>query len=160
MSQKPGRLEEGYVPKGVYIITTRSREVRGGMTASWVCRVATRPPTMMVAIHEGSHTGGLIRESGAFAINLIDGGQVELARHFGLTSGHRVDKFKDLDTLDSGSGQPVLAQAFGYIDCRVMDQAVVGDHTVFFGEIIEERLLRNGQALMFQKGDYWKEGKG
>ncbi len=149
-----GKVEEELVPKGVYIITTRSDGKRAGMTASWVCRVAGKPPVMMTAIHHRSHTGELIRQRGMFLINIIDRNQIEIARLFGLSTGHRIDKFKGLAFIESGNGLPVMPDCLGYLECNVMEQIVVADHTVFFGEIIDEKLFRPGSPLMFSPADF------
>jgi flavin reductase (DIM6/NTAB) family NADH-FMN oxidoreductase RutF len=37
---------------------------------------------------------------------------------------------------DAPSGTPVLDQAVAWLDCRVVQEAPVGGHTVFFGEIV------------------------
>jgi flavin reductase (DIM6/NTAB) family NADH-FMN oxidoreductase RutF len=150
-----GKVEDELVPKGVYIITTKATNRKGGMTASWVSRVAGKPPVMMVAIHHRSHTGGLIRESGRYVINIIDRKQLEVARRFGLSTGHRVDKFQEFEFVESGNGLPVLKGCLGYLECNVMEQIVVGDHTVFFGEIIEENLFGTGIPMLFSSDDFY-----
>jgi len=154
-----GRVEDDHFPKGVYIITTRAGRRQGGMTASWVCRAAGRPPVMSAAIHHRSHTGRLIKESRAFVVNLIGEDQVGLARLFGLASGRRVDKLARVETIDSPGGLPVLAEALGFLECRVIRRVVVEDHSVFFGRIVAEELLRPGRPLMFSPSDYQGAGR-
>jgi flavin reductase (DIM6/NTAB) family NADH-FMN oxidoreductase RutF len=154
-----GRLEDDHFPKGVYIITTRAGQEQGGMTASWVCRAASKPPVMSAAIHHRSHTGGLIKKSRAFIVNLIDRDQVDLARLFGLASGRRKNKLAEVETIDSPGGLPVLKDALGFMECRVDSQIIVEDHTVFFGWVVAEELFRQGRPLMFSPSDYQGAGR-
>ncbi len=155
---KPGAFEDEFFPKGVYIITARQGDLQGGMTASWVCRASARPPIMMAAISRRSYTGGLVKASQAFAVNLIGRDQVGLARHFGLKTGHREDKLAAVATLASSAGRPVLEDSLGFMDCLVTADYEVGDHLVFFGEIIEVKLFKGGEPLMFHPADYKKAG--
>ncbi|MBW1712258.1 MAG: flavin reductase [Deltaproteobacteria bacterium] len=151
---KLGDLERKQCLKGVYIITTRLNDRRGGMTASWVCRAAQSPPVMSAAIHLKSHTGQLIKESQRFVIHLISREEMALARRFGLSSGHKKDKFQGLDLTESGGGLPVLSQALGYMECQVIDQVAVYDHTLFLGLVVEEKLFRRGQPLIFSRREF------
>jgi flavin reductase (DIM6/NTAB) family NADH-FMN oxidoreductase RutF len=141
---------------GVYVVTTRLGEKVNGMTAAWLAQVSLNPLLVMVSIAPSRYSHTLIKESGIFAINVLTGEQVELAKRFGYKSGRKVDKFAGLDYLAAGSGAPVLPQAYAYLDLKLVHTYTAGDHTLFVGEVTEAKILHpQSQPLIFKKSDYF-----
>jgi flavin reductase (DIM6/NTAB) family NADH-FMN oxidoreductase RutF len=141
---------------GVYVVTTRLGEKINGMTAAWVAQVSLNPLLVMVSIAPSRYSHTLIKESGIFAINVLTGEQVELAKRFGYKSGRKIDKFAGLDCLAAGSGSPVLPQAYAYLDLRLVHTYTAGDHTLFVGEVMEAKILHpQSQPLIFKKSDFF-----
>jgi flavin reductase (DIM6/NTAB) family NADH-FMN oxidoreductase RutF len=141
---------------GVYVVTTRLGEKINGMTAAWVAQVSLNPLLVMVSIAPSRYSHTLIKESGIFAINVLTGEQVELAKRFGYKSGRKIDKFAGLDCLAAGSGAPVLPQAYAYLDLRLVHTYTAGDHTLFVGEVMEAKILHpQSQPLIFKKSDFF-----
>ena len=71
------------VSHGVYIITVRTKERINGMTAAWVSQVSMNPLLLMVSIAPLRFSHNLIKESGYFAINVLD----EDTQHYGTVFG-------------------------------------------------------------------------
>jgi flavin reductase (DIM6/NTAB) family NADH-FMN oxidoreductase RutF len=141
---------------GVYVVTTRLGEKVNGMTAAWVAQVSLNPLLVMVSIAPSRYSHTLIKESGIFAINVLTGEQVELAKRFGYKSGRKIDKFAGLDYLAAGSGAPVLPQAYAYLDLRLVHTYTAGDHTLFVGEVMEAKILHpQSHPLIFKKSDFF-----
>jgi flavin reductase (DIM6/NTAB) family NADH-FMN oxidoreductase RutF len=144
------------ITNGVYVITTKTKEKINGMTAAWVSKVSFQPSLLMVSIAPTRYTHGLIKESGYFAVNVLAEGQQDLAKHFGFKSGRKHDKFKDLSYFDAPNGSPVLDQALSYLECKVTDIFTAGDHTLFIGEVLTAKILREDKKpLIFHHGDYF-----
>jgi flavin reductase (DIM6/NTAB) family NADH-FMN oxidoreductase RutF len=141
---------------GVYVVTTRLGEKINGMTAAWLAQVSLNPLLVMVSIAPSRYSHTLIKESGIFAINVLTGEQVELAKRFGYKSGRKIDKFAGLDYLAAGSGAPILPQAYAYLDLKLVHTYTAGDHTLFVGEVTEAKILHpQSQPLIFKKSDYF-----
>src|SRR5665647_507649 len=141
---------------GVYVITTRAGEKINGMTASWVSQVSLKPPLVMVSIAPSRYTHTLIMESDIFAINVLASDQVDLAKRFGYKSGRKIDKLAGLETLATPSGAPVLAQAYAYLDLKLVHTFTAGDHTLFVGEVVEAKILNpESRPLIFKKSDFF-----
>jgi len=51
---------------GIYVVTSKQGAVINGMVASWVSQVSFSPPLIMVAIKQGRHSHGMIREGKVF----------------------------------------------------------------------------------------------
>ncbi len=144
------------VSLGVYIITTKSGDKINGMTASWVSQVSLMPIMLMVAIAPERYTHGLIKESGYFAINTLSEDQMDTAKHFGFKSGRTVDKFKDTSYFNAKNGSPVLDRSLAFYECKLVDTFNAGDHTLFAGEVLEAKLLKDDKTpLLFYWDDYF-----
>jgi flavin reductase (DIM6/NTAB) family NADH-FMN oxidoreductase RutF len=99
-----------------------------GMTANWLTQAAFEPPMVVVAIENSSKTIGMIRDSHHFAINLFLTGQRDLAGKLGRSSEQAPQKLKGIKTKPAPvSGTPVMADALGWVECRVMATLPAGD---------------------------------
>jgi flavin reductase (DIM6/NTAB) family NADH-FMN oxidoreductase RutF len=63
----------------------------------------------------------------------------------GHISGEKVDKFAETGLVKETAttiDAPRLSEALGFIECKVVDQLEVGDHTLFVGQVTyaEERI--------------------
>jgi flavin reductase (DIM6/NTAB) family NADH-FMN oxidoreductase RutF len=83
------------------------------------------------------HTWGLIEASGAFALHLVGEEQLDWVWRFGLQSGRDHDKLSGLATRPGASGSPILADAPGWLDCRVEARLDTGDRTVYLAEVLD-----------------------
>jgi len=127
-----------------------------GMTAAWLSQVSLKPLLVMVSIAPPRYTHTLIKESGIFAVNVLSGDQVELAKRFGYKSGRKIDKFAGLEYLTAGSGAPVLPEAYAYLDLKLVHTFAAGDHTLFVGEVLEAKILHpESHPLIFKKSDFF-----
>ena len=141
---------------GVYVVTTRLEDVVNGMTASWAAQVSLKPLLVMVSIAPSRYTHRLIKESGVFAVNVLDSTQAELGKRFGYKSGRQVDKFAGLEWTTAATGAPILPQSYAYLDLELRDTFSAGDHTLFVGEVVAAKILHpEAQPLVFKKSDFF-----
>jgi flavin reductase (DIM6/NTAB) family NADH-FMN oxidoreductase RutF len=144
------------ISHGVYIITARFRDNSNGMTAAWVSQVSMRPLLLMASIAPMRYTHGLIEKARYFAINTLPEGRQDLAKHFGFKSGRKVDKFEGISFFDAPNGSPVLNDALAYFECSLTDSFTAGDHTLFVGEVVSAKILKEDvRPLIFRWEDYF-----
>jgi len=144
------------ISHGVYIITVRTKEKTNGMTAAWVSQVSFQPLLLMVSIGAARYTHNLIKESGYFAINTIDEVMQNYAAAFGFRSGRKADKFQGVPYFGAPNGSPILEGAVAFFECKVVDAFTAGDHTLFIGEVVTAKLLKeNTEPLIFHCDDYF-----
>ena len=125
-----------HLSHGVYVLGTRRGREMTAMTAAWVARVSEHPPSVAVAVRDDRYTYGVILESATFSLSVLRDDQVDVATHFSETSGEYHDKLHGIPYGQSPGGSPVLLDCLAYLDCKVLDTAQAGDHTVFIGEVI------------------------
>jgi flavin reductase (DIM6/NTAB) family NADH-FMN oxidoreductase RutF len=122
---------------GVTVVTATAGERRAGMTVSAFVSVSLEPPVLLVSLREGSETLDLARASGAFAVSILGETNEALSGRFAspLPAG-MTDRFEGVPTVTAETGAPVLADATGWIDCRVRETHAVGTHALLLGDVV------------------------
>ena len=144
------------ISHGVYIVTVRTKEKINGMTAAWISQVSFKPLLLMASIGLTKFSHDLIKESDYFAINTLDEDLQNYAAVFGFKSGRKADKFQGVSFFDAPNGSPVLTGAHSFFECKVVNTFTAGDHTLFIGEVVTAKLLKeNAEPLIFHWDDYF-----
>lgn len=146
-------------PYGLYVVTVKADGEEHGMTANWITQSSFEPPMATVAVENTSRTIGLIRDAHHFAVNLLQKGQRDLAGKLGRTSEQAPQKLKGIKTKPAPvSGAPVLAEAVGWIECRLVATMPSGDHTLVLGEIVAAGVEQGGDPLTLQEAGFKYSG--
>jgi flavin reductase (DIM6/NTAB) family NADH-FMN oxidoreductase RutF len=128
----------GHFPYGLYAVTLAHGENEHGMTANWVTQTSFEPPMVSVAVENTSRTIGLMRDARHFVLNVFHDGQRELAAKLGRSSANAAQKLKGVKTKPAPTwGGPILADALGWLECRLVATLPAGDHTLVLGEVVE-----------------------
>jgi flavin reductase (DIM6/NTAB) family NADH-FMN oxidoreductase RutF len=138
-------------PYGLYAVTANDGELASGMTANWLTQVSFEPPQVAVAVESDARTLELIRAAGHFAVNVLATGQRELAGLLGRRSKNVPDKLQQTEYRAGETGAPILADALGAVECRVVAELPVGDHTLVVGEIVAAHLREAGEPLTLRE---------
>ncbi len=142
----------GAFPTGVTVVTAlREDGSPAGLTANSFTSVSLAPPLVLVCVGHGSSSHDAIVGSGAFAVNLLSAESEGTSNLF--ASSKQADRFADLAWEAKVTGSPVLASALGWLDCRVHQTHVAGDHTIVVGEV-QALELRDGAPLVYHRGKY------
>jgi flavin reductase (DIM6/NTAB) family NADH-FMN oxidoreductase RutF len=139
---------------GVYVMGTRRGRQSNAMTASWVMQTSERPPCLAVAVRSDRYTHDITLESQTFALSILRDDQVDVATHFADTSGEYHDKLRDIPYGLTPGGSPFLLDCLAYLDCRVIDRARAGDHTVVVGEVTASDTLDESYPLIYDPAEY------
>jgi flavin reductase (DIM6/NTAB) family NADH-FMN oxidoreductase RutF len=137
----------------LWLLTAAAGGGRGGLIATFVSQASLVPelPRVLVGLAKQHHTWGLVEASAAFALHLLDEQHMEWVWRFGLRSGRDGDKLHGLAVQTGVSGSPVLAEAPGWLDCRVEARLDTGDRTVYLAEVVASRLDRPGRPLTVKR---------
>ena len=139
----------------VTVVTSKFGNKENGMTAAWVAQASFNPTLIMVSIAPERYTHDLIQKSKVFAVNILADYQIDIGKHFGFTTGKRVDKLAGIDCEAKKTGSPILKDCFGYLDCRVLSAFKAGDHTIFTGEVLEQFNHKDKKPLIFRTNDFF-----
>jgi flavin reductase (DIM6/NTAB) family NADH-FMN oxidoreductase RutF len=128
------------MPSGLYVVGSRAGDRRNGMTLNWASQMSFDPKWIGIGIEAEAYTHELIAAGGTFTLNLVSREDRAIVRKF--TKPVEVDLANQLlngfPFHDSAATHtPVLDQAVAFLDCEVRDAKDVGNHTIFFGEVVD-----------------------
>ncbi len=110
-------------------------------------------PRVAVQLYKTNLSHDMVLAGGAFALNFLRPDQLDLIGDFGLVSGRDRDKLAEVDKTDGKSGSPLLADCFGYLDCRVINAMDGGDMTCFLADVLDGKTLAQGEPL------WWRDAR-
>ena len=143
----------GHFATGVAVVTAATAAGEPcGLTANAISSVSLDPTLVLVCVERTADTEAVIRDAGAFAINILpeEGGET-LARRFAeLDSG---DRFAGVAYRSGSTGAPLLDRALGWLDCSVQETLPGGDHTIFLGRVVGGD-ADEGTPLIYYRGGY------
>jgi flavin reductase (DIM6/NTAB) family NADH-FMN oxidoreductase RutF len=133
---------------GVYALTARHGDETSGMTATWLSQVSFEPPLVAVAVEADSHTRQVLEGSGAFAVNVLNSAQKDLAGQLGRSTAREPDKLGKLAWHPGpATGSPILEAALAWVECRLRGQMEAGDHVIYVAEVVEAGVKSEGVPL-------------
>ena len=132
---------------GVFMLSTKVGSKVNGCITNTCMQVAGSPTRIAICVINTNYTCDLIKESGVFALTLLDQTTgFELIQHFGFQSGRDVDKFANLRLPEDVNGIPYLAwQACAVISGKVVNSLDLGTHTMFIAEVVDAKVLSGPQ---------------
>jgi flavin reductase (DIM6/NTAB) family NADH-FMN oxidoreductase RutF len=140
-------------PASVSVLTVDTGSERLGLTVSSLVSLSLDPPLVGVSLSRDAAMHELLREAGGFTVNLLAGGQEWLAQHF-ARGVPPIGMWHGVDTEEAERGAPLLAGALGWVECRLVEEHPVGDHTLFVGQVESVRLGSSAPPLVHVDGSY------
>ncbi|MBS4178947.1 flavin reductase family protein [Lederbergia citrea] len=150
MDDRLFRTAMGKFATGVTVITTEIGGTVHGMTANAFVSVSLDPKLVLVSIGEKANMNQLIKESGNFAISVLNDKQEDMSAYF-------AGQIKEERNIDFGrfNGMPVIKDALVNMTCNVHNAVIAGDHTLYIGEVTD-LMVQDGEPLAFFNGKYKK----
>ena len=109
------------------------------ITVAWTGVACGTPPMVSIAVNLSRYSHGIIKETGAFCVNVPGEDLLYATDYCGNVSGRDVDKFAALG-LTAVAGDEVGCHYIGEcpinMECRVRHQVVLGSHELFVGEVV------------------------
>ncbi len=123
-----------------------------GFVAQSFVSLSLDPPLIAICPAKTSSSWPKLRAAGAFCVNMLHAGQVDLCNRFAQSGG---DKFTGVDWQPGATGAPILADALAWIECTLHDEVEAGDHTIAIGRVAAyERTAPDADPLLFFRGAY------
>lgn len=146
-------------PSGVTVITMLGPDGPHGMTASAFTSVSIDPPMILIVVDRRWRSHALIEAAGAFCVNILAADQAAVSDRFAGRHGALPDRFAGLATGRAATGAPFLAEAIGYLDCRVASATAAGDHSIFLGQVLAAAVqAEDREPLLFHNTRYRRPG--
>jgi flavin reductase (DIM6/NTAB) family NADH-FMN oxidoreductase RutF len=104
------------IPYGLFVLTAAKGDRVSAGTVNWVTQASFEPPLVVVGVKTDAGGHALIKESGAFALNVLGKGQP-----------FRAGK----------TGSPILTNTPAYVECTLETTVEMGDHSIFVGKVVD-----------------------
>ncbi len=144
----------GHFVTGVTVITTAADDRLQGMTANAVTSLSLDPVMVLVCVDKATHTHGILEQSGVFAVNILAEHQEDVSRLFAKRAEPEIGTLRGQPYEIGETGAPILSDCLAYLECRVKDVLIGGDHSIFLGEVVNERIVNDVKPLVFFRGKY------
>jgi len=119
---------------GVYVVGVAHAEKRNAFTAAWVTQVSFWPTLVALSVNPDHASYPLLLAGRVFTLNVLQRGQLALARRFGTRSVR--DKLAGVRWHPGVTGAPILDDAAASVECRLLQSVRTGDHELVIGEVV------------------------
>ena len=140
-------------PAGICVVTVKLEGQRTGLTVGSLVSVSLEPPLVGFALGREAQLHELLRGAGEFGVSLLRGDQEGVAQHF-ARSVPPIALWSGIELREDVEGPPLLAQALGWLRCRVTAEHPVGDHTFFVGQLVWAEVASRDPALVYVREGY------
>lgn len=142
------------LPAQVCVISSQGSEARIAMTATAVTSLSAEPPQLLICVHQQARPAAIIREAGAYCVNILGSRQLEIASQCALPGLSPEERFLYGSWQQSSAlQQPMLDGAAANIVCRMVSEALHGTHWIFVGQIEQVR-FHDAEPLLYHDASY------
>jgi flavin reductase (DIM6/NTAB) family NADH-FMN oxidoreductase RutF len=127
-------------PRPAILVGTFLDDKPNFITVSWAGITSAEPPTMSIAIRNIRYSLKGIMQNMMFSVNVPSASMVKETDYCGTVSGSVYDKVKECNfKIFYGilKKAPLIEQCPINLECEVLQNISLGDHTVFIGKIVE-----------------------
>ncbi len=127
-------------PRNTVLVTCAGSNGKPNIiTLAWSMPVSRDPPIVAISIAPKRYSHKLIEETKEFVINIPTISILRQTFYCGKTSGRDVDKFKESGLTPAPAKKvkvPIIRECVAHLECKLLNQFEIGDHTLFVGEVI------------------------
>ncbi|UCF13683.1 MAG: flavin reductase family protein [Thermoplasmatales archaeon] len=138
-----GSIEKFYqysFPMQTVLVTCNDEHGKTNIiTIAWHTTISKKPPLYGISLAPGRYSHDFIKKSKEFVVNFVYYNMVEKAHFCGTHSGRSTDKIdKTRLTLSPAKKVkvPLIKECYAHLECRMIQNLTVGDHTLFIGEVV------------------------
>lgn len=129
-------------PRHTVLVTTIDTKGNPNIiTLAWTMCVSFKPSIVAISIaNRNRYSVELLQQIEEYVINVPTRDIIKEVVFCGRNSGRKVNKFKatSLTPLPAKQVQPpIIKECVGFLECKVIKKEKIGDHTVFFGEVLD-----------------------
>ena len=144
---------------GHYILTalkpgkemeTRERDYIAAGTINWASQISFEPAMIAVTVGQKSDLNETINYSERFTLHILGEQNKEMVEAFGSKSAISDGKINGYP-FSKKDGQVILENTIGYIKCEVKKHLHLGDHFIYFGEVIAQKSMDDKTPVLCTK---------
>lgn len=138
---------------GLFVLTAKDGDKDNGCIVNTALQVTSTPCQVSICLNKDNYTHDMIMKSGEYNVSILSQETpFAVFKRFGMQSGKDVDKFEGFDEIErTENGLYYLTKsANAVLSVRVNKTVDVGTHTMFIGEVVEEKELSNVPSASYQ----------
>ena len=135
------------IPYGLYVLTAQGKDGQvAAATVNCVTQASFEPPLVVVGVKSDSGAHAAIKDSGAFALNVLGKGQQAMAFAFFKPATVEGNKISGEPFRRGHTGAPILENTPAFVDCKLVQTIERGDHTIMVGEVVDAGVARQPEG--------------
>jgi flavin reductase (DIM6/NTAB) family NADH-FMN oxidoreductase RutF len=141
----------GHYPTGVAVITAAGPDGPVGIVVTSFTSVSLAPALVSFCAAHSSTTWPAIADARSCCINVLAASQGELCKQLAT---RRENRFEAVAWSAAPSGAPILAGVVGWLDCRIVEARLAGDHDLVLLEVLAHAAQADLEPLLFHRSGY------
>jgi len=133
---------------GVCIVATNNNGEWHGLTTTSVCSLTMDPPSLIACVNRDARAHCIMSATRRVSVNVLTHDHMDLAELFSSSRVKGPERFDEKQWIAMASGVPALIDALTVLDCDVIQETAVGQHSAFFCEVKNVRLAPNRRPLV------------
>ncbi len=135
------------IPYGIYVMTAEAADgTTVAATVNWVTQTSFDPPLVAIGVKADSSAYQIVKDAGAFALNMLGKGQQGAAFTFFKPAERDGDSLSGEPIRAGANGAPVLENAIAHVECKVAEIVAVGDHHIVVGEVVGANVAKEPEG--------------
>lgn len=120
-----------------------------GLTVNSFTSLSLDPPRVLVCIGHDTHSHERLVRGPGFAVSILSARQREVAVRFAREPSE--GRFEDVPWHRAPSGNPILTESTGWIDCALEEVREAGDHSILIARATS-LACTDDPPLVFHRG--------
>ena len=149
-------------PDPVVLVSVATDTETNVMTVGWASPISFDPPILGISVAPERYTHDLLLEAGEFSVSILSEEQKELSTIAGSISGADENKL-DNPVFKTFKAEKIKAPhvtgARAWLECKLHSHHTVGDHTVFYGEVVRMIVDETKSPLVLFNQKYFSLGQ-
>ena len=136
---------------GLFVLSAKDGDKDNGCIINTALQVTDSPLQLSITLSKANYTHDMIKNTGKFNLSVLSQeAPFSIFQHFGMQSGKDVNKF-DGEVLRTSNGIAYVEEATNAVLSVDVNKTVdVGTHTIFIGEVTEEKILSDVPSASYQ----------
>lgn len=142
------RQAMGQFATGITVVSTEYEKEVVAMTVNAFMSISLQPKIVAVSIGEQASMYNILPKTKRFGVSILKKEQQHKSDLFAS-----VNEYGHQDMFIYKKDIPVLKNCLTHLVCHVIEATKVGDHVVYFGEVIDLEIF-NGEPILYYGSQY------
>lgn len=136
---------------GLFVLSAKDGDKDNGCIINTALQVTDSPLQLSITLNKANYTHEMIKKTGKFNLSVLSQETpFSVFQHFGMQSGKDVNKFAGKVPRTENGIVYVEDVANAVLSVDVNNTVDVGTHTIFIGELTEDKILSDVPSASYQ----------